>query len=187
MLIGETWNVVLSKLHKSTLIVNYINIDSGVERSKSNMFAGLSFVGRLLEHSWCPRLSRNLTTLRTGFLFWMLGALKSSSERGRIHEVMKSCFLFKTFRQQHKQLGIYLNTLVPRITHFLNIYFTYFSKGDEFPLCVFPCSAVLGSSFQHFVCLIFRDTGQGPIMRAVIWGAGGWDVVRCEGQWFLCG
>lgn len=145
-MIGKIWNVILSGLHKSILIMNYINTDSRVGRSKSDIFSCLSFFSGFLKHSWCLRHIGKLTTLRKGFLFWMLGALKSSSQ-WRIHEVMKSYFLFKKFRLQHKHMRIYLSALVPWITHFLNVYFTYFSQGDKFPLCIFPSSTVLGSSF----------------------------------------
>lgn len=142
----EIWNVTLSELHKSTLIMNYINTDLGIGRSKSDIFQAWTFS----VDSW------NLGGARDAAGAWQLWEQTFSAEcwglcnhlqNERSHEVMKSSFLFKMFRQQHKHLGIYLNTLVPWITHFLNIYFTYFCKGDKFPLCVFPSSTVLDSSF----------------------------------------
>lgn len=56
--------MILSEFLKSILIMNCVNIDLGFGRSKSDTFSGLSFFYGFLEHSWCPRHSRNLTTLR---------------------------------------------------------------------------------------------------------------------------
>lgn len=92
--------------------MNYINTDFwGVGRSKSDMFSGLSFFCGFLEHSWGPRHCVTLTILRLSLL--NTGGFEIVFTMKEIHEVMKSRFLFKMYRQQHKHLGIYLNTLVP--------------------------------------------------------------------------